>query len=140
MSWRQRRQGQMPSVNLVPMLDVLMTVLTFFIIISMSLTGQQILNVTLPGLEAKTAAKLAQSSPTEEFVVGLDKEGELIVNNQSISDEELEIKLLEFLTVNPQGQVVLKAEQSLDFRKISSVLKKLGKFGGSRVSLAVESQ
>ncbi|MEM6424137.1 MAG: biopolymer transporter ExbD, partial [Cyanobacteria bacterium P01_D01_bin.128] len=41
-SRKQRPASRVPEVNLVPMMDVLMTVLTFFIIISMSLTGQQL--------------------------------------------------------------------------------------------------
>ncbi|MEM1311403.1 MAG: biopolymer transporter ExbD, partial [Cyanobacteria bacterium P01_H01_bin.153] len=35
---RRSSDSKIPEVNLVPMMDVLMTVLTFFIIISMSLT------------------------------------------------------------------------------------------------------
>ncbi|NEQ28726.1 MAG: biopolymer transporter ExbD, partial [Microcoleus sp. SIO2G3] len=31
----------MPEINLVPMMDVIMTILTFFIIVSMTLTNQQ---------------------------------------------------------------------------------------------------
>ncbi|MBE9069935.1 biopolymer transporter ExbD, partial [Leptolyngbya cf. ectocarpi LEGE 11479] len=44
---RHQRSG-IPEVNLVPMMDVLMTVLTFFVIISMELSGVQIFGVSLP--------------------------------------------------------------------------------------------
>ncbi|NEQ55108.1 MAG: biopolymer transporter ExbD, partial [Leptolyngbya sp. SIO3F4] len=44
---RQENKG-VPEVNLVPMMDVLMTVLTFFVIISMELSGVQIFGVSLP--------------------------------------------------------------------------------------------
>jgi len=44
----------MPELNLVPMMDVvILTVLTFFIIISMTLTGQQqSVGITLPSTDA----------------------------------------------------------------------------------------
>ena len=48
MRTRHRRDSRVPEVNLVPMMDVLMTVLIFFVIISMGLTGVQINGVTLP--------------------------------------------------------------------------------------------
>ena len=44
----QRFQSKIPQVNLVPMMDVLMTVLVFFVIISMSLSGIKIFGVSLP--------------------------------------------------------------------------------------------
>jgi biopolymer transport protein ExbD len=45
----QQKSSQMPDVNLVPMMDVIMTILTFFIIVSMTLTAEQgAVNVTLP--------------------------------------------------------------------------------------------
>lgn len=75
MRFKNRQPGsQIPEVNLVPMMDVLMTVLTFFIIVSMGLTGQQIVNVRLP--QSVDGEDLGQNQvvSVEAMVVGLDKE------------------------------------------------------------------
>ena len=50
----------MPEVNLVPMMDVLMTILTFFIIISMTLSPQQ----RAAAADSVTAKPAAQSGAT----------------------------------------------------------------------------
>ncbi len=51
---QQKSSSQVPEINLVPMMDVLMTILTFFIIISMTLSSQQrALNVTLPSTDGE---------------------------------------------------------------------------------------
>ncbi|NJK42085.1 MAG: hypothetical protein HC934_13530 [Acaryochloridaceae cyanobacterium SU_2_1] len=49
MGFRRRHHSvSTPEINLVPMIDVLMSVLTFFIIISMTLSRQKAIEVQLP--------------------------------------------------------------------------------------------
>lgn len=140
MHFRNRHpRAQIPEVNLVPMMDVLMTVLTFFIIISMSLTGQQLLTVTLPGISASTENnKPEQQTQLNAFVVGLNQNGEILQGNEPVSFAQLTQKMQDYLTQNPTGEIVLKAERQLNYEKIAQFLEKLGQIGGDRVSLAVE--
>ena len=140
MHFRNRHpRAQIPEVNLVPMMDVLMTVLTFFIIISMSLTGQQLLTVTLPGISASTENnKPEQQTQLNAFVVGLNQNGEILQGNEPVSFAQLTQKMQDYLTQNPTGEIVLKADRQLNYEKIAQFLEKLGQIGGDRVSLAVE--
>ena len=64
----QQSHSQLPEVNLVPLLDVLMSVLTFFIITSMTLTGRNIANVNLPG----TGTGYEEKKEENPLVIGLD--------------------------------------------------------------------
>jgi biopolymer transport protein ExbD len=131
------RPSQIPFVNLVPMMDVLMTVLTFFIIISMSLTGQQIQNVTLP---SSLAVKDAKEEPTQrsKLEVGLDKNGKIVLGGELAGIEDLKIEVLEYLVENPTGTIVLKADRGLAYNRVANLLEQLNTIGGGRVSLVVE--
>jgi len=83
---RRSAKSQIPEVNLIPMLDVLMTVLTFFIIISMGLTGQQLLNVRLPeSVPGDGAVEETQVAQIDALVVGLDKDGKLVLDNETVA-------------------------------------------------------
>lgn len=138
---RRRRQvkSQVPEVNLVPMMDVLMTVLTFFIIISMSLTGQQLLNVRLPQSVAEdgTIAE-PQVVQVDALVVGLDRDGNLVLDNESITFNQLSQRVRTYFAQNPDGKLVLKADRELAYSEVSGLLTDLRTIGGNRVSLAVE--
>lgn len=130
----------MPEVNLVPMMDVLMSVLTFFVLTSMTLTGQRIGSIDLPGLsgaELDTSGEKIQKVE-ELLVVGLNRQGEILLDNQVISVPQLSEKMQAFLTQNPQGSVVLKADRELPYEEVVKLLKEMSKIGGSNVSLAIE--
>ncbi|MBE9141216.1 biopolymer transporter ExbD [Nodosilinea sp. LEGE 07088] len=138
---RRRRQpeSQVPEVNLIPMMDVLMTVLTFFIIISMSLTGQQLLNVRLPkAVPGNDAVEETQVAQVDALVVGLDRDGQLIFNNESITFNQLSQQVRTYFGENPDGKLVLKADRELTYSEVSGLLTDLRAIGGNRVSLAVE--
>lgn len=138
---RRRRQvnSQMPEINLVPMMDVLMTVLTFFIIISMSLTGQQLLNVRLPqSVAGGGATEEPQVMQIDALVVGLDKDGNLVLDNETITFTQLSQQVSTYFAQNPNGKLVLKADRELSYSQVSGLLTDLRTIGGNRVSLAVE--
>lgn len=137
MRFKSSPNNSLPQVNLVPMLDVLMTVLTFFIILAMTLTGQQMINVKLPTTERQANP---QASPTitqiEPLVVGLDANGQIIMDNQLISTRELAERMSTYFAQNPQGRVVLRADRDLTYAKVATLLKAMRAIGGDRVSLA----
>lgn len=140
MGFRKRTsQSQIPEVNLVPMMDVLMTVLTFFIIISMTLTGQQLLNVQLPqdveGADRETDSTTAE---VEALIIGLDKDGNLIMNEEPVELNQVAQQMRSYFAEAPDGKVVLKADRQLSYKTVSDLLTDLRAIGGNRVSLAVE--
>ncbi|HEY9878890.1 MAG TPA: biopolymer transporter ExbD [Leptolyngbyaceae cyanobacterium] len=133
------RESDIPEINLVPMLDVLMTVLTFFIIVSMTLTGKQIANVRLPqsvlGIETPTQE---EGQKTEPMVVGLDKDSNLVLEDQKVSFAEVGQSIRTYFAENPDGKIILKADRELSYADVANLLVELRSIGGNRVSLAVE--
>ena len=93
----QQRGSSIPEVNLVPMMDVMMSVLTFFIITSMTLTGQRLTNVNLPGAGAGGSEQKAQ----EPLVVGLNRQREILLDNKAVSETQLAEKMQSYLAQNP---------------------------------------
>lgn len=139
MRFKSSSPNALPQVNLVPMLDVLMTVLTFFIIIAMTLTGQQMINVKLPTSDRDRQPPTAPTAPVvEPLMVGLDADGQIILNNQVISNRELAAQMRAYLAANPQGLVVLRADRDLSYAQVAALLRVMRAIGGDRVSLAFE--
>lgn len=141
MRFRKRQiSSRIPEVNLVPLMDVLMSVLTFFIIISMTLTGQQVLKVKLPTASTSIADKNQLPQPSNPLVVGLTEQGEIILDNQPVNSGKLADRITSYLDQNPQGKIILSADRKLPYVKVSALLKKMGKMGGDRVSLLLQDQ
>lgn len=131
---RQQRPGQIPEVNLVPMLDVLMVVLTFFIIVSMTLTTQQGLDVQLP---ASTNEPASDAEP-EFALVKLNADGVILFDEQPATREQLTVQVKTFLEANPKGFVVMQADEKLPYEQVVTLLGEMKQVGGERVSLAIE--
>ena len=139
MRTRHRRPSRIPEVNLVPMMDVLMTVLIFFVVISMGLTGVQINGVILPqsvdGADQKIVDKSEEAEP---LVIGLNDQRELILDGGKTELGALSPRIRAYFQENPDGSLMLKADRALPYDDIAALLSELRKIGGRRVSLAVE--
>lgn len=139
MRTRHRRPSRIPEVNLVPMMDVLMTVLIFFVVISMGLTGVQINGVILPqSVEGADQKIVDKSEEAEPLVIGLNDRRELILDGEEIDLGALSPRIRAYFQENPEGSLMLKADRALPYDDIAALLSELRKIGGRRVSLAVE--
>lgn len=127
----------MPEVNLVPMMDVIMTVLTFFIIVSMTLTNRQgAVNITLPS----AGNGVSEQNTPDPLVVSLNSQGQLFLGNQQINEAQLVQPMQDYLQKNPNGSVVLNADRKLPYEQVVQLLGRMRDIGGDRVSLAIENQ
>ena len=132
----KQKSSQMPEINLVPMMDVIMTILTFFIIVSMTLTNQQnAVNVTLPSV----GKGLSEQKIPDPLVVSINQQGELFLGKQQITEAQLAQPMQAYLQQHPEGAVVLNADRKLPYEEVVKVLGKMRDIGGDRVSLAIES-
>lgn len=130
----RRNASEMPEVNLVPMMDVLMTILTFFIIISMTLTGQQAGDIRLP----KSEAGINRDLPPKPLVVALNDQKQTRIHNQIVNPDQLAEQIVAYLSSNPEGTVLLKADKSLSYDDVLTVLSVIRDVGGDKVSLAID--
>lgn len=130
----QRHESRTPVLNLVPMLDVLMTVLTFFIVVSMTLTLQKGVDIDLP---SKDNVALPEDTP-EPLVVELNAQGGLVVQAKPLESSQLTLLLQTYLKTNPKGAVILQANQQLPYEQVVQLLTEMKAVGGDRVSLAVD--
>lgn len=130
----QKGGSQIPDVNLVPMMDVIMTILTFFIIVSMTMTDFQSVNVPLP----KTDKGASKEKIPDPMIVALNQQGQVSLKGQTTTTEQLGQQVVTYLNKNPKGAVVLKADRKLSYEKVVQILGAIREVGGDRVSLAID--
>ncbi|MBD2464507.1 biopolymer transporter ExbD [Oscillatoria sp. FACHB-1407] len=136
MRFRDRnKNSQMLEIELTPMLNVMMGILAFFVMITMTLTVEQGVEVELPNSAENAPPTTAEPDP---LIVQLDAQGQLLLNNQPFTEDQLSPQIQAYLTSNRAGFVVLQASPDLPYEQVIRLLGDLKEIGGDRVSLAIE--
>jgi biopolymer transport protein ExbD len=134
---KRHQHAPISELNLVPMMDVLMAILIFFIVISMTLsTGHNVLGVNLPKTEEGNSSSDAKTP--DPIVVGINQQGQVVIQNKPVSPAELQAQLQAYFQKTPQGIAVLQAERTLAYEKVTKVLGQVRAVGGDRVALAID--
>jgi biopolymer transport protein ExbD len=117
-------------VELIPLIDVIFCILTFFLLAAVTLTRQPAINVDLP--KASTGAPQMR----DMLLVSIDPVGQTYIDDQLVTQEQLYQRLLEYQQSNPQGLIVLYANKYASYENVVEVLDLLRAVGGDRVALA----
>ena len=117
-------------IELLPLIDVVFCILTFFMLAAVTLTRQSGINVDLP--QASTGV----TQMSEMLLVSVDPVGLVYVEKEPVSDTELRERLIEFRAAQPNGIMVLYASRLASYNDVVRVLDTLRSVGGDRVALA----
>jgi biopolymer transport protein ExbD len=117
-------------IELIPLIDVIFCILTFFILAAVTLTRQAALNVDLP------SAKTGTTQMRQLLVVSVDPIGQTYVEKLPVTTSQLREAAVKFHQENPQGTVVLYASRASSYNDVIQVLDLLKSVDGVRVALA----
>ncbi len=121
-----------PQINIVPMIDVIFAILTFFIMSTLFLGRVEGLAVNLP------TAKSAQPQKVVRATVTLDKAGNLYFNKQQVPIEALPNAIR---AANQPGQdlvIVLNADGSVTHDRVIAVMDQIRQVEGAKLSIATQ--
>ncbi|MEL6139779.1 MAG: biopolymer transporter ExbD [Cyanobacteria bacterium J06628_6] len=122
-------------IEIIPLIDVIFCILTFFILAAVSLTRQQAINLDLPG--ANTSAPLpAQTDERERIYVSVDATGTTYIDQSPVPLNVVEDVLQQHRQIYPNGLIVLYAARDARYENVVQVLDLLREVGGDRVALA----
>ncbi len=124
-------QTEEARIELIPLIDVIFCILTFFLLAALQLTRQQAVNVDLPQAETGTV----QMQELKLFV-SVDQLGQTYVDKQPVTREQLYQLLLTYKRARPDGLIVLSASKMASYNDVIQVLDLLRSVGGDRVALA----
>jgi biopolymer transport protein ExbD len=117
-------------IEIVPLIDVIFCILTFFILAAVTLTRQNAINVDLP------RAATGTTQMRKLLIVTVDPIGQTYVEKQPVSRDQLYQALLNFRQTSPEGTMVLYASRAASYNDVVQVLDLLQSVGGDRVALA----
>lgn len=125
-------------LELVPLIDVIFCILTFFILAAVGLTRQQAIDLDLPSAQTgqPLPGQVGQGGISDRLYVSIDSLGQTYLDQQPVTLDLLYDVLLQFNQVSPNGLIVLYASRDARYEDVVTVLDVLRSVGGDRVALA----
>ncbi len=121
-----------PQINIVPMIDVIFAILTFFIVSTLYLTRSDGLPVNLP------SASTAKSQPSTKITVTIKPDGEIALNRKPIKLETLEGAVRSLVEPNAEPLVIVNADEKVAHGQVVSVMDRLRRIKGAKLAIAAQ--
>ncbi|MCF3945200.1 biopolymer transporter ExbD [Acidiphilium sp. AL] len=125
-------ERERPRLEIVPMIDIMMFLLVFFVMIVLKMIPDSGVKLQLPG--ASTANEL---KPTQ-IVIMIDPTGGLHVKNQSITRAGLQTYLTGLKDANKKVDVIIAGDKSIKYQRLMQVMNAIRKSGITDIGLATK--
>ena len=120
------------KIDILPMIDIIFSILAFLIISSLYLTRVETVSVELP----KASNSITQN---KKFVnISIDKGGNLFLNKNRIKLQDIKDKVVN-LTNENKNLVVLNADKNVSHGYVISVLDVLRSIDGLKLAISIKS-
>ncbi|MFN0313544.1 MAG: ExbD/TolR family protein [Burkholderiales bacterium] len=120
-----------PRVEVIPMIDIMMFLLVFFVVISLKMIAGTGVAMELPG------SSTTQQIKTSMITVGVTKTGETVVDGQTLSSDALHAKLS---ALKPPVEVVLAGDKDVSLQALLSVMDVVRGAGITTVGIAAKAE
>ncbi len=122
-----------PTVMIIPMIDIMLFLLVFFMISSIFMVQSNTIQVNLP------AASTAKRDTRPNIIpVAVAADGTIQYKQETISISELPGKVKESLLADAETVFVLRGDKKTPYENVVSVLDVLKRSGTRHVSIATE--
>jgi biopolymer transport protein TolR len=120
------------EINVTPLVDVCLVLLIVFMLVMPIL--QAGVKVDLP----KTGKAPSMPAQKDQLTVSIQQDGSLWVCGTETSEKDLRSVLATFHQAEPDQDVIVRGDRTLQYEKVSEVLTVLSDVGYARIGLATE--
>ncbi|MCP4394823.1 MAG: biopolymer transporter ExbD [Alphaproteobacteria bacterium] len=128
---RRRKRGSIDTINMTPMVDVMMVLLIIFMITAPLLTSG--ISLDLP----KVGGKAIQGSD-KSLDISVDKDGNIYLGEDEVDLKNLVARLKAMLSANPKMQIIISGDTQSSYGTIMSVMAELKNSGFTKVGLKTD--
>ena len=124
-------------IEIIPLIDIIFFLLATFIMVSLSMTKNQGIQVALPS--ASAAASLGDQQELDKAVtLTVTEKGDVYYNKEKITIAQLPMKLQAYKTATKDPRVILNAEGGTPYKFVMAVTNEAKKLGLNKVGLGAE--
>ena len=124
-------------IEIIPLIDIIFFLLATFIMVSLSMTKNQGVQVALP--TASSAASLGDQQEMEKAVtLSVNDKGDVFYNKEKITIAQLPLRLQSLKSTSKDPKVLVNSDAGADFKHVVAVLDEVRKIGIAKVGINTE--
>jgi biopolymer transport protein ExbD len=121
-------------IEIIPLIDIIFFLLATFIMVSLSMTKNQGVQVALP--TAGSAASLGDQAELDKAAtLSVTDKGDVFFNKEKITIAQLPLKLQTFKSASKDPRVIVNSDAGADFKHVVAVLDEVRKIGIAKVGI-----
>tara|TARA_B100000989_G_scaffold141992_1_gene105714 strand:- start:88 stop:489 length:402 start_codon:yes stop_codon:yes gene_type:complete len=120
------------SINILPMIDIIFAILSFFIISSLYLTKIDSIKVNLP----KSSTSIREQNKSQ--IITVDNNGKIYFNSNEVSLENISALIRTNIENLEEPIVILRADTSVKHGLIVNLLDELRKLENLKIGISTE--
>ena len=120
------------GINIVPMIDVIFAILTFFIISSLDLIRLDHIPVNLPKASTSTLVK------DKPIVLTIDRENNIFLENKPIDSKILVDQIKNIISDYSTDILVISADKEVAYGKVVEVIDQVRSIDNLRIGMSTE--
>jgi biopolymer transport protein ExbD len=130
---RDMMERERPRLEIVPMIDIMMFLLVFFVMIVLRMIPDSGVTLSLPG------ASTAQQLPHTQVVIIIDAQGVLHIKDQVMSPDQLSDYLQQVKTSHDTN-VIVAGDKGTKLQQLMDVMDIVRKDGITDIGIATKNQ
>jgi len=127
---RERRRS--PSPNIVPLIDIMFTLVAFLLVSTTFRTEPLGIDVALPRAATGTVQQQA------ELRITVTQQGTMFVNGVAVSESDIQARVRSALLSNPNTIVIISADRRVSYDYVVRAIDAARLGGAGRLALSVE--
>lgn len=128
----RRRTAPMAEINVTPFVDVMLVLLTIFMV------AAPLLTVGVPLQLPQTAAETVRSEPEEPLTLSVPAQGPLVLMTTQVPEAELIARLRAVAAERRSGRIYLRADGAVPYARVMQVMGALNAAGYRDIVLVTD--
>ena len=118
MARRRRRPEAEMELNLIPMIDIMLILLIFFMVATTIKHTEKALPIVLP----KAEAAVDQKPPDDLLIIGVDQAGNKYIGSERVTTDALHDRIRASAQKNPDQPVRVDADRQTPYEQVVEVI------------------
>ena len=121
------------EINMLPMIDVIFAILTFFVISSLYLTRVETIQVNLP------SAKTSSTTQDKPIIVSIDRNNNIYLDKLNLELEQIVDEIYKRINLNQQASIIIAADIKVSYGIVVEILDQLRTIDNIKIGLSTDS-
>jgi len=121
-----------PQINILPMIDIIFVILSFFIVSSLYLVKLESIPLNLPNAET------SKNELSDPMIVSLDVEGNIYINKNISTRESFENDISKLIVNEDKKYILIRADKDIKYGEVVYVLDVIRKFKNLKIAVSTE--